>query len=233
MGIRLTNSYALRQALINSQIERLYISAIRRTKVGFAIVGTWSLFITIAVFLPSTFYNLRKFDIDALTTLALLGWVLFRMKRRMWVILRGTLRGYRPLMYGLIGGIVGIIIPSTIFLLTSVAIPHPLCTPSFPTSLGFELTQPISEEVLYRMWLQTRLQQYFGIYGTMASAIIFWIAHILSYHGPVLEVLVFAIILAYIRARTGSLGACLVTHYFANIFFLVLVPIFFPFTTCR
>ncbi|MGC8485225.1 MAG: CPBP family intramembrane glutamic endopeptidase [Candidatus Baltobacteraceae bacterium] len=233
MGIRLTKSYASRQTLIHSQIERLYRSAIRRTRVGFAIIARWSLFITVAVLLPAHLYHSWKYDIDALTTLALLGWVLFRMKRRMWVILRGTLRGYRPLMYGLIGGIVGIIIPLTIFLLTSVAIPHPLCTPSFPTSLGFELTQPISEEVLYRMWLQTRLQQYIGIYGTIASAVIFWLAHVLLYHGPVLEVLIFALILAYIRAKTGSLGACLITHYLANIFFLVLVPLLFPFTICK
>jgi len=229
----LTKSLAQPKLVIDFQIDELYRSAIRRTKIGFAIVGAWTTFIVIALFLPAHSYNLLKYNIDALTTLTLLGWVLLRMKRRMWIILRGTLRSYRPLIYGLIGGIAGIIIPLTFFFLTSVAIPHPSCTPSFPTSLGFELTQPISEELLYRMWLQTRLQQYIGIYGTIASAVIFWLAHVVFYHGPVLEVLILAVILAYIRAKTGSLGACLITHYLANIFFLVLVPLLFPFTICR
>lgn len=68
---------------------------------------------------------------------------------------------------------------------------------------------PFVEEIIFRLWLQTRLQQYFGIVGAVVTALIFLAIHLTISPWRI----ILAVILTALRYRYGSLGACIIAHY--------------------
>ena len=68
---------------------------------------------------------------------------------------------------------------------------------------------PFVEEVIFRLWLQTRLQQYVGIIGAVVSCMIFVAVHLTVSPWRIAV----AVLLTVLRYRSGSLAACIIAHY--------------------
>jgi membrane protease YdiL (CAAX protease family) len=147
---------------------------------------------------------------------------------------------------GLAGGVVGRIIP--LILLVAIVLAGPgfgVSNSASPTILGltpagpagwiivFSLSvfgAPFIEELFFRGLLQGAFTQRVGaIPAIFITAVIFCFAHVLSEGlAAPLELFPAAVVLGYLRYRTGRLAAGMVAHatFNASLFLLFLVPAF-------
>jgi uncharacterized protein len=147
---------------------------------------------------------------------------------------------------GFLGGWVGRLLPLIVLICIIVA-GSGFGTPSAasPTVLGVTpsgtagwvvvitlavVGAPLVEELFFRGLLQGAFTRRIGaVPALFATAIIFSFAHVLN-EGPLAPVALFpmAVILGYLRHRTGKLAAGMVAHAFfnASVFLLFLIPAF-------
>jgi hypothetical protein len=152
----------------------------------------------------------------------------------------------KDLWLGLAGGVLGRILP-LIALICIVVAGSGFGTPNAaaPTILGVTpsgtagwvvvislavVGAPIVEELFFRGLLQGAFTRRIGaVPALFVTAIIFSFAHVLN-EGPLAPLVLFpaAVVLGYLRYRTGKLAAGMVAHaaFNASLFLLFLVPAF-------
>ena len=152
----------------------------------------------------------------------------------------------KDLWLGLVGAVVGRILPLLVLIsivlagsgfgAPNAAAPHVVgVTPSgtacwVVVALLTVVGAPIVEELFFRGLLQGAFTRRIGaVPALFVTAIIFSFAHVLN-EGPLAPLVLFpmALVLGYLRHRTGELAAGMVAHAFFNaiLFMLILVPAF-------
>lgn len=192
--------------------EQSYARYIQKTRLGFAVfAGTVAFLVLIAAF------GLQKFAVAyTLTLFVPLAAMAVWQRSDFREVLAGELAWDKVVAVGVVPiGVFLILVLALIYELhLSYGTPiHRYIAPmlqGIPRSQDWAVLEaPFVEEVIFRLWFQSRLQQWFGITGAVLAGAIFLAFH-LSISPWRLGV---AAILTWIRYRTGSLGATLIAHY--------------------
>lgn len=195
-----------------ARFEAQYLRFIKSTRTGLTILAGA---VALLIFLIS--FGLENFAIAYTATLfvPLAATALWR-RRRFSIILLGGLDCRRVIFLGIVPLGIFLILQCSLIYELHASFHEPITRYVAPVLEGIPASQnwsifeiPFVEEMIFRLWLQTRLQQYLGILGAVLSAVVFLGLHLTLSPWRIVG----AIILTWLRYRYRALGACILAHY--------------------
>ncbi|MHB8141030.1 MAG: CPBP family intramembrane glutamic endopeptidase [Vulcanimicrobiaceae bacterium] len=219
-----------RRSVARPQAEQYFLDFITSTRLGVVLVGCCVAFILTFVGLAAgDGFLLRygfKFPLTyqeggaiaynigfGLPLVALVCWKRHEFKRMFF----GDLDTRRVLFLGLVPALTLFLLPAGLIISLSYSFHTPLrdyiqkvvYTPSL-LLLAMLPIGPFVEEMIFRVWLQTRLQQYLGgLAGAILTGIVFFGYHLSTDLSLISGVVLFS----WLRLRYRSLGTTLIAHY--------------------